>query len=186
MSGMLSAAAAEYTPAIAIPYGPPPVQPPQTTTKFRRSQTFYPGLPSVPSTGVRGLGLADDASVTDPVTAFLLAHPNPSSTDVANFLKAQPETDRTMLAQQLIAQNVPSATVSAALNWLDTTARWKAAMSTIGGVLAIASAAASGYHGYRRNNSLVWAGVWFGAGMLFPIFTPVVALAQGFGKRKEH
>lgn len=182
---MLHAAAAEYAPAISIPYGPPPVQKAQTSRAYGRMFTIMPPrLPGVPPTGIHGL--ADDASTIDPVTSFLLAHPTPSSTDVSNFLKAQPASDQAMLAQQLIDKGVPSATVSAALNWLDTTARWKAAMSKVGGVLALASAAASGYHGYRRNHSLVWAGVWFGAGILFPIFTPVVALAQGFGKRKEH
>lgn len=187
---MFHAGPTVYVPPIALPFGPPPTQKPQTTRTWRQARTFYPaGLPSVPSpgfSGLGGIGLADDAAGVDPVTSFLLAHPKPSSTDIANFLKAQPASDQTMLAQQLIAQDVPSATVSAALNWLDTTARWKAAMSKVAGIAAIASAAASGYHGYKRNNSIVWAGVWFGAGLLFPIFTPVVALAQGFGKRKEH
>lgn len=182
---MLHVGPTAFVPPIALPLGPLPTQKPQTTLSWLRARTYAPpGLPSVPSTGFSGLGLADDATEPDPVVAFLLAHPQPSSTDVSNFLKAQPDTDRTMLAQQLVAHDVPSATVSAALNWLDTTARWKAAMSKVAGIAVIASAAASGYHGYRRNHSVWWAGVWFGAGLLFPIFTPVVALAQGFGRRK--
>ena len=51
-------------------------------------------------------------------------------------------------------------------------------------VLATASAAVSGYHGYKRNNSVGWAIVWFGLGGLFPIITPTIAFAQGFSKRK--
>lgn len=51
-------------------------------------------------------------------------------------------------------------------------------------VLSTASAALSGYHGYKRNNSLGWGIAWFALGGLFPIITPTVAFAQGFGKRK--
>jgi len=49
-------------------------------------------------------------------------------------------------------------------------------------VLALASAAASGYHGYKRNQSVGWAVGWFMLGGAFPIITPVIAVAQGFGK----
>ena len=45
--------------------------------------------------------------------------------------------------------------------------------------------AACAYHGYKRNQSIGWAIWWFVAGgLLFP-FTPVVAVAQGFGKPKD-
>ena len=45
------------------------------------------------------------------------------------------------------------------------------------------SVAASTYHGYKRNSgSLGWALGWGVLGGLFPIITPAVALAQGFGK----
>lgn len=45
--------------------------------------------------------------------------------------------------------------------------------------------AASVYHGYKRNRSVGWALVWGAAGAFFPIVTPAIALAQGFGKRKR-
>ncbi len=51
--------------------------------------------------------------------------------------------------------------------------------------LLLASGAASTYHGYKRNNSIGWALAWGAAGTIFPIITPTVALAQGFGKRKS-
>lgn len=54
----------------------------------------------------------------------------------------------------------------------------------IWGALATVSFGASLYHGYRRNNSLGWALVWGLAGVLFPILTPTIAVAQGFGKRR--
>jgi hypothetical protein len=40
------------------------------------------------------------------------------------------------------------------------------------------------YHGYRRHNSLAWGLGWYAMGVIFPIITPVVAVAQGYGKRK--
>lgn len=53
------------------------------------------------------------------------------------------------------------------------------------GVLSTISMAASVYHGYRRNNSLRWALGWGLLGGLFPVITPTIALAQGFGKPKR-
>ena len=52
------------------------------------------------------------------------------------------------------------------------------------GLAATASAGASAYHGYKRNESVGWAIVWGLLGGMFPIITPAVALAQGFGKAK--
>jgi hypothetical protein len=49
--------------------------------------------------------------------------------------------------------------------------------------LSAISAAASGFHGMRRNNgSIGWGIVWFLLGATFPILTPVVGVAQGFAK----
>ena len=48
--------------------------------------------------------------------------------------------------------------------------------------IGIASVGASAYHGYKRNNSLGWGIGWGILGGLFPILTPAIALAQGFGK----
>ena len=56
--------------------------------------------------------------------------------------------------------------------------------TTIWGGIAALSAGASAYHGYKRNNSVGWA-IWWGLmGGLFPIITPAIGLAQGFGKRR--
>ncbi len=52
-------------------------------------------------------------------------------------------------------------------------------------ILVMASSAASAYHGYKRNNSTGWA-IWWGVmGAIFPIITPAIAVAQGFGKRSR-
>lgn len=50
--------------------------------------------------------------------------------------------------------------------------------------VSTASMAASAYHGYKRNRTVGWALLWGLSGALFPIITPTIAVAQGFGKRK--
>lgn len=52
-------------------------------------------------------------------------------------------------------------------------------------LLRAASVGVSAYHGYKRNDSVGWAIGWAFLGGLFPILTPAVALAQGFGKKKK-
>jgi hypothetical protein len=48
-----------------------------------------------------------------------------------------------------------------------------------------AAAAAMAYHGYKRTGSLTWALVYALAGKWFPIEAVPIALAQGFGQKKE-
>lgn len=55
---------------------------------------------------------------------------------------------------------------------------------TIWGVVSTASMAASAFHGYKRNRSVGWALVWGLLGATFPVITPTIAVAQGFGERK--
>ena len=50
-------------------------------------------------------------------------------------------------------------------------------------IASAASIGLSAYHGYRRNDSLGWGIIWGLLGGLFPIITPAIGLAQGFGKR---
>ena len=57
--------------------------------------------------------------------------------------------------------------------------------SAITGTLTVASAALSAYHGGKRNQSIGWGVWWFMMGLLFPIVTPVIGIAQGFGRPKE-
>lgn len=56
---------------------------------------------------------------------------------------------------------------------------------TVFQLLPVAGSAASAYHGYRRNNSVGWAVAWGMLGFIFPIITPAIAFAQGFGERKK-
>jgi hypothetical protein len=133
-------------------------------------------------------GLAADPTspVTDAeqqaITGFLLKSPTPTSSDLVGFLKLYSPADQIVVATALISQGVSSQAISQALTWLDASDKIKG--SSIWGILTLVSAAASGFHGYRRNQSIWWSAVWFTSGLLFPIFTPVVGLAQGFGKRK--
>ncbi len=60
-------------------------------------------------------------------------------------------------------------------------------LSLLGGAVVTASAAASAFHGYKRNEDrsdspALWAAVWFLGGTFLPVFTPVLALAEGFAK----
>jgi len=123
-------------------------------------------------------------AAASPVDTFLLAHPKPTSGQVASLLSAFPADQRAGIAQDLISKGVEASTISSALTWLEAKSSIKAAWPTIGGVLALTSAAASAYHGYRRNQSIGWGVWWFLMGSIFPVVTPVFAVAQGFGKRK--
>jgi hypothetical protein len=54
-------------------------------------------------------------------------------------------------------------------------------LMALGGTLSIPVLA---YHGYKRNDSLLWASVWgFLGSMVWPVTVPV-AFAQGYGKKK--
>ena len=53
------------------------------------------------------------------------------------------------------------------------------------GILSTASAAVSGYHGYKRNDSLGWGIAWFVLGGLFPVLTPTIAFDEGYAKPKR-
>lgn len=124
-------------------------------------------------------GLGDLPSEVD---GFLLRSANPSSSQVAEFLKLYKGVARDEAARTLIAKGVNPQAVSNALVWLDATGRVR--WASIWGIASTVSMAASAFHGYRRNQSIGWA-IWWGLmGGVFPIFTPVVALAQGYSRRK--
>lgn len=81
---------------------------------------------------------------------------------------------QTAQAQEILSQNTPS--------WVTKLAdTWKSPLYTL---FRTASMATSAFHGYRRNGSVGWS-IWWGLmGALFPVITPTIALAQGFGRRK--
>lgn len=49
-------------------------------------------------------------------------------------------------------------------------------------VLILASSAAAGYHGYKRNGNAIAALGWAGFGFFFPVPTIAYAAGQGFAK----
>lgn len=83
----------------------------------------------------------------------------------------------------LINAGVPSAVVYEGFRLA--TEATKIPWKTIAGVATITSAALAGFHGARRNDSVGWGVWWFTMGLIFPVFTPIVGFAQGFGKRKS-
>jgi len=133
------------------------------------------------------LGLAANAAapnVNPEIEGFLIKAPNPSSSQVADFLKLYPAGPaRTTMAQALVARGVSASAVSSALTYLDTSG--KLTKSSVLGLLSVASAAFSGYHGMKRNHgSIGWGAWWFLMGGMFPIITPVISLGQGYAKAK--
>jgi hypothetical protein len=51
-------------------------------------------------------------------------------------------------------------------------------------LIGLAFAAVAGFHGYRRNSSVIWALIWAAGGFVCPIVTIPIAIHQGFGKKK--
>jgi hypothetical protein len=130
------------------------------------------------------LGSADARAA---VTTFLTKSPSPTTAQVVGFLSlfTIPAT-RAIVAQEVVATGADPAVVSSAMATLaqqDLT-KAKANQKLLYSTLALVSATASGFHGYRRNNSLGWGLVWFVMGSVFPIITPVIGLAQGFGQER--
>lgn len=105
-----------------------------------------------------------------------------SYSDVRQFLTTLPASERSIAASYMVAKGVQD--VDAVMNQI------KAAeagtnfgkYATIFGVLSTVSMAVSAYHGYKRNNSIGWGLAWGAMGTLFPVITPVFAIAQGYGK----
>jgi len=136
-----------------------------------------------------GLGFMSDAepplsTLDQEINGFLLRLKNPTSTEVAEFLKLYEPAARDSVGKALIARGVSAGAVGSALTFLNASNSWGINAKKIYGVLTVASAAVSGVHGYRRNDSIGWGLAWFVLGGIFPIVTPVIAVAQGYGRRK--
>lgn len=131
------------------------------------------------------LGLRDSQStaLTTQIDGFLLAAPKPDATAVVNFLKIYAPSDRPNVAKALIARGVDPSVIASALSWFDAESRWN--VDAIKGVLTVVAAGAAAFHGYRRNRgSIGWGVAWFLSGLVIPVVTSAIALAQGFGRVK--
>jgi hypothetical protein len=131
-----------------------------------------------------GLSLGEvSADLQAAINALLLKSPTPTSSDVASFLKPFAVGEpRNVAAQALLSRGVAPTAVSGALSWLEASEKFNPSM--IWGILATVSMATSAFHGYRRNQSIGWALAWGVMGLLLPVITPTIAVAQGFGQRK--
>jgi hypothetical protein len=130
-----------------------------------------------------GLGASPDPATA--ISGFLSTTPTPTSAQIGDFLKLFAEPARSEIAQGLIAAGVDATKVTSASQFLK--ASGAITKRTVYGLLTVASAAASGYHGIKRNHgSIGWGLWWFVMGGLFPIITPVIAIARspGFAKPK--
>lgn len=105
--------------------------------------------------------------------------------DLAKLLAQFDAGTRKKLAAAIIAEGGDASLVADALERAARTKRTRSTAVIIWSVLSTVSGAASAYHGYKRNQSVGWAIGWFVLGSLFPVITPVIAVAQGFGKPKK-
>jgi hypothetical protein len=139
------------------------------------------GAPLVHGMGLGDLGISD--ADLDAMAKSLAAQ-GAGAIAIGEAMKGLTKEERNTLGAKLIALGIPAGDVSSGKmrGAIKSPEGKKRAM--VWGVLGTISMAASVYHGYKRNDSIGWALVWGLLGGLFPVVTPVVAVAQGFAKPK--
>lgn len=128
-------------------------------------------------------GLGDPTPAEADQIAALLATGSPTAEVVRDFLLLLPSKQWSDTTAALMLKGVSPLVVSEGLRLAREQGRppWKLITS----ILTLASASVSAYHGTRRNRSVGWGIWWFVMGATFPLITPTIALAQGFGRSKE-
>lgn len=129
-----------------------------------------------------GLGVSD--ADLEAMAVKMAADPMVMSSSIAELMKGMNKAERETFAAKLIAAGVSASTVASAkrqVAWDDFTDK---PVSKFWMIASTISMAASAYHGYKRNDSVGWALWWGFMGGLFPVITPVIGVAQGFGKPK--
>lgn len=108
---------------------------------------------------------------------------------IATFVKSYASEDQGRVKKELLLQGVSSATIDYALQPAPSPGLYDSYYNSkwfwVHSALSSISGAACAYHGYKRNNSVGWAIGWFFLGSIFFPLTPVIAVAQGFGKPKK-
>lgn len=143
------------------------------------------GAPIAHGMGLGGLGLSDEDlntlahSLVDPKGPGAVVIP-----EIHNAMKLLTKDERNTLGVMLIALGVPSTKVTTAKMFARTKDPEFKKRAMIWGVISTISMGASAYHGYKRNDSIGWALWWGLMGSIFPIITPVIGVAQGFGQPK--
>jgi hypothetical protein len=109
-----------------------------------------------------------------------------------DLLAAIPDAaDRSDVAVKAIALGGDASTIQQAQRELESNEAFKNAfkvskpVAIMWSIASTASFAACVYHGYKRNDSIGWAIGWGFMGALFPVITPVIAVAQGFAQPKR-
>ena len=105
--------------------------------------------------------------------------------DVAVAFDSMSKSDAKRLKLALIGLGVPGDLVDSAWIMSEHSALVPSKYMIAWGILSTASMAASAYHGWKRTGSWGWTLGWAFMGGMFPVLTPAVALAQGFGKPKK-
>jgi hypothetical protein len=145
-----------------------------------------PNLGIRPSLDIMGLGVTLTEEQIDDIGAELAADEMLSAYDLGDFLEQYDKDTRKQIGAAIVAHGGDPRMVGRALNWASL-GEWgmTGPRAVVWGILSTASAAAATYHGYKRNESIGWALWWGLCGALFPVVTPAIALAQGFGKEKD-
>lgn len=147
------------------------------------------------------LGTATAISLADAVTATTvvsddqaaaagkeLAYASNQNTitpaDLAAVIAPYDDATRQKVIASYTANGGNNALMQSALLQLDMKKFSK--FTLIFGVLSTISFAASVYHGYKRHEDgdhpILWALGWGLMGAMFPVVTPVIAVAEGYGK----
>lgn len=110
-----------------------------------------------------------------------------SPIDLADILDRLSRSDREQLVVDLMSAGVPAEKVNAALREVDMRRhlRLRRAFRVGFSLVGFASGAAGAYHGYKRNQSVPWAVVWFLGSALFPVVSVPIMLSQGFAKARR-
>lgn len=137
---------------------------------------------------LRGLGASPtDDQLSEIADGLIVAAPagQPREADIAAAMRMLDRASAQRLGQILVAEGISAQVVNSALQRAFAGEPWSKTRLWGWATVATLSAAASGFHGYRRNRSVGWGLWWFVMGSLFPVVTPTIALAQGFGKPKK-
>lgn len=142
-----------------------------------------PGSPP----GVKLVGFGETVMTDEQLSniANLIGGNMASVTDMAVAFDSMSKSDAKRLKLALLASGAPGSFVDMAYSHSKHGGIMGGKYATVWAVLGTASMAASAYHGWKRTGSWGWTLGWAFMGGLFPVFTPVVALAQGFGKPKR-
>jgi hypothetical protein len=134
------------------------------------------------------LGDVTDDQIKDDVTRLISQHSSANlvpASALATFINSYTAEDQGRAKKELLLQGVSATAIEWALRPSTNADYFNSKWFWVHSALSSISGAACAYHGYKRNNSIGWAIGWFFLGSIFFPLTPVIAVAQGFGKPKK-